>query len=346
MHYINDFLADGVNGCHVDDTWAARVRAFGAINRVRVAVTAPGGHLDTPLMLRGMDAYARAGISCDLTMAYEFREPFADTAGVMHYANEPLGIGIHALTSPYIERYRLTAEGFMRQIIPHHPDAGVIIWNEPQVNVIASGDACPPGTRRNADGTTRPDASLNRSSLAPDVFGAMLVQTGASLHAAGCRRIIGAGLSIIQRTGLDAGNPWLRLYLTRMYVYLKGRGATLRHTHLGINIYGYYTVESAQRVKDALRATMDAYGDTAELLVTEWGARTREADPARLVETGRALETVFGDGAFFMRPGFVPYLGDPAAYTEYGLEGWRAAGGRFIPGPPYPLYPIVQPLYR
>lgn len=357
-----DFLADPTNGCVVDDRYVTVAKQFGIIDRVRAGVVVDAaGHLDTPLFKQAGDAWKRGGIGVDAVLAFEFLPGFVDPHGAQHWPNEPLGTGTHRLTSGYVDRFHTTAQGFMRQVVPHGID-GAYAWNEPQVNLVLPGDNCPPGTRLKRDKAGNPldaagtivdwsravrisDPGLNRSSLAPEAYASLVWQASEGMRAGGAKRIIAGAFNVLPQTGLDARNPYLLGYMARVYAHLASCGVKPNWTHLALTSEGYWTPATAQRMHGAIRACMDAHGDHSTLILAEWGVRNKGADSALLLQTGRAFQQVFPESAYFMAPGILPYLGDPALYPDYGLHSWRALGGVFVAGAPYPLYGAVRPVY-
>lgn len=357
-----DFLCDPANRAVVDLTWTRAAAAQG-LTAIRAPLLADAaGHVDWNLALSGVRAWKAAGVQQDLVCAYEYLPPFTDTVGTQ-YPNTPVGTGTHRLTTRYVERFRLLLEAHLPALLAADPDLGIIAGNEPQVNLVLPGDNCPPGTRlkRDHDGNPLdsggnvvpweqaeriPDPRLNRSSVSSTAYAALVWQACHSLAHVGCTRRIAGAYSLLPQSGLDAKNPYVLGHLGAVYAHLAACGVRPNWTHLALNMEGYWIVEQAQKVHDRLIAFMRAHGDTAELLVTEWGVRNHGADVAQLLETGRALTTVFGAPRYFCRPGLVPNLGNPADYTDYGLFQWRAARGRYVLGAPYALGDSVPQLWR
>lgn len=339
MHAACDFLADASNGSVVDAAWTQAARADG-ISQVRVALAADAaGQLPWGLFAQGLAAWKAAGVATDVLCSFEYMPPFNG-----HYPNEPVGTGTHRLTTAYAERFRLTLEAHAPQLIAAGA-GGFIIWNEAQINLVAQGDNCPPQTRLNPDGTTRPDPTLNRSSLAPEAYATLLWQSCHSLEHIGCQRRIAGALSVLPQTGLDLANPYLLGFLGKVYAHLKACGVKPNWTHLALNMEGYWTVQTAQRAHDTIRAFMAAHGDSAELIVTEWGVKNKGMDAARLLETGAALEAVFGYAAFFCRPGQMPYIDAADAYTDWGARQWLQRGKTFQLATWYPAGEALRPFW-
>lgn len=325
-----DFLANPLTLTVVDDAWARAAAAEG-ITLVRAAITADEtGRVHWPLVQTGAAAWKRAGVAVDGVLAYEYLPPFTDEHGVLWCPNSPVGTGTHRLTTPYIERFRLQLQSQASALVAAGIE-GFYAWNESQVGLVKAGQQCPP------------DGRVNRSCLAPDVYASLVWQTCASLAHVGCTRRIAGALSVLPQTGLDARNPYLRGYLTAVYAHLHSCGVRPNWTHLGLTMEGYWTVATAQKVRESVRATMEAHGDSAELLVAEWGVRNHGVDATRLLETRDALVAVFGNPAYFSRPGLVPYLGPVDDYGDYGAVSWREAGGRFVLGAKYPIGHILFP---
>lgn len=350
-HAVCDFGADATNGAAVDEAWT-HAAAVEGIGRVRIAINCnQAGHVPWELHAGAVRVWRASGVAVDALCSFEYLPGFADHTG-QHWPNEPLGTGNYRLTNHYIERFRLQLEAHGPELLAAGAD-GLIVWNEPQVALTAPGDNCPPGTRRNPDGTTRPDPTLNRSCLAPDVYASLVWQSCHSLEHIGCRRRIAGAISVLPFTGLNdplptaavldtaftVHNPYLLGYLGDVYAHLAACGVTPNWTHLALNMEGYWTPQSAQHVHDTLRAFMETHGDHAALSVTEWGVKNAGADPSRVLATGIALEAVFGRGnaAFFSRPGQMPYIDVPSGYSDWGYKSWRQNGTQFVTGPDYPI---------
>jgi hypothetical protein len=250
------------------------------------------------------------------------------------YPNMPLNTRGDLLMSPYIDAWTKRAMGFLRQILPLQKRRA-ICWNETDLLALLT-----PGVN--------PSRSTDKANaLAPEVAGALFWQAARRWGSIGIEMYCGA-LSVLPQSGQDDLNPYIARYLDAMYRSLE------RYEHapwpwrgICINAEGFWTASRFAGAVAEIRKIMTRHGDTGEIIVAEWGVTCKDylAHPDRLAETYAAITAVCPESYFFQGPGRVPFVDDPALYTDYGAFQWFNEGPEFVAGPDYALGAPLRKLF-
>jgi hypothetical protein len=286
--------------------------------------------VNTQALVGDLRQYSAAGFPVYLVLDHGFDvfDLLRPGATMDSAANAPLGFNGDRLLSRYINHFSLQAVAVVQHL--QGLIAGVFIWNEPNLDssTLAPGQI-----------PTKP------SSLAPEVFGALLYSTTKRLRAA-CpwlQVIYPGALSCLVGFDTDARGPWIGGYMDKAIAYLRAAGAVEPWEWDGVclNLEGVVT-ESYMRYTagaiDDLKGPTH-WGVSGPLVVGEWGVSN--GGPGVLsADKMHAAFTAINDHSDLMFF-FSHHALEPGNPTSYGCTAYSQSNGIFIPTTLLPWHALV-----
>ena len=326
-----EFGYDPDTSAVIGTQWARHTRSYG-VDLARVAITTgKSGNMPTGLLRNALDAYNAAGIMADAVFTPAF---LPVVAGSDMHSNMVLNTTGDTFTSPWIDGVTLRGTGVARQAM--QSGLKTIIWgNEPNELAMVQ-----PGVRV--------AAGPKGGALAPTVCASTYWQAASRLRSVGVADVYCGALSVLPQTGTNPQNGYYAAYVTAFYEACNrhGRHAPYPWSGWAVNAEGVWSTATLTRALAVLRGIMTKYGDTGHIRITECGWKNSHGvNAADATATFAAIDASEATSAmFFQGPGAVPYLGDPASYSDYGCYQWRQNGGTLIPQGDYSWGSVLRPL--